>query len=155
MAGMFSKCCERLLHVHFQHVGDRLALEADLQRLAIEAVPLAHRAGDPDVGQKIHFQLVRAVAFAGFAAAAGDVEAEAARLVAAGLRLGQLRVEIADFVEHLDVGGRVRARRAADRRLIDGDQLVEMFEPLDALVRRRACRGRRSDRGAGPRPGCR
>ncbi len=64
----------------------------------------------------------------------GDVEAEPARLVAAGLRLGQLRVQIANFVEHLDVRRRIRARRAADRRLIDGDQLVEMLEPFDPLV---------------------
>ena len=98
---------QRLLDVHFQHLGDRLALEADLQRLAVEAVPLAHRAGDPHVGQEVHLQLVRAVALAGLAAAAADVEAEAARLVAAGLRLGQLRVELADLVEDLDVGGRV------------------------------------------------
>ena len=82
---MFSKCVERLLHVHFQHFGDALALEADLQRLAVEAMPFAHRAGDPHVGQKIHFQPVRAVPFAGFAAAARDVEAEPARLVAAAL----------------------------------------------------------------------
>ena len=34
----------------------------------------------------------------------------------------------------LDVGSWIRARRAADRRLIDGDQFVEMFEALDAVV---------------------
>ena len=28
----------------------------------------------------------------------------------------------------------IRARRAADRRLVDGDQLVEMLEPFDPLV---------------------
>ena len=61
---------QRLLHVHLQHLGDRLALVADLQRLAVEAVPLAHRAGDPDVGQEVHLQPVRAVALAGLAAAA-------------------------------------------------------------------------------------
>ena len=126
---------QRLLNVHLQHLGDRLALVADLQRLAVEAVPLAHRAGDPNVGQKVHFQLVRAVALAGLAAAAADVEAEPPRLVAAGLRLGQLRVEVANLVEHLDVRGRVRPRRAADRRLVDGDHLVEMFEAVDPLVR--------------------
>ena len=125
---------ERLLHVHLQHVGDALALELHLQRLAVEAMALAHRAGDPDVGQEIHLQPVRAVALARLAAAAGDVEAEPARLVAAALRLGQLREQVADLVEHLDVGRRVRARRAADRRLVDGDQLVEMLEPFDAVV---------------------
>ena len=81
---------ERLLHVHLQHVADALALEADLQRLAVEPLALADRAGDPDVGQEVHLEAVRAVALAGLAPAAGDVEAEPARLVAAGLRLGQL-----------------------------------------------------------------
>ena len=61
------------------------AFEPHLQRFAIEAMPFADRAGDPDVGEEIHLQLVRAVAFARFAAAAVDVEAEAARLVAAAL----------------------------------------------------------------------
>ena len=128
---------QRLLHVHFEHFGDRFALEANLQRFAIEAVPLAHRAGDPHVGQKIHFELVRAVALAGLAAAPRDVEAEAAGLVAAGLRFGKLRVELANLVEQLDVRGRVRARRAADRRLIDGDQLVELRRGLRSA---RVCR---------------
>ena len=126
---------QRLLHVHLQHVGDRLALEPHLQRLAIEAMPFADGAGHPHVGQKIHLQPVRAVPFARLAAAAGHVEAEPARLVAAALRLGQLRVQVADLVEQLDVRGRVRARRAADRRLVDGDQLVEMLQPFDPLVR--------------------
>ena len=131
---MFSKCSSACCTSISSTSAIVLALEADLQRLAIEAMPLAHRAGDPHVGQKVHLQPVRAVAFAGFAATAGHVEAEPAFLVAAGFRLGQLRVQLANVVEHLDVGGRVRARRAADRRLIDGDQLVEMLEPFDPLV---------------------
>ena len=61
---------QRLLDVHFQHFGDRLALVADLQGLVVEAMALADRASDPDVGQEVHFQLVGAVAFAGLAPAA-------------------------------------------------------------------------------------
>ena len=77
-----------------------------LQRFAIEAVAVADGARDPDVGQEIHFEAVRAVAFARFAAAALHVEAEAARFVAAALGFGELRVEVADVVEELDVRGR-------------------------------------------------
>ena len=105
-----------------------------LQRFAIEAVAAAHGAGDPDVGQEIHFQPIRAVAFAGLAAAALHVEAESARLVAAAFRLGKLRVEVADVVEQLDVRAGIRARRAADRRLVDDDQLVELVDAFDAIV---------------------
>ena len=54
--------------------------------------------------------------------------------IAAGLGLRKLRVELADLVEDLDVGGRVGARRAADGRLVDGDQAVEVLQALDAVV---------------------
>ena len=134
---------ERLLHVHVEHVGDALPLEADVQGLAVEPLPLADRARDPDVGEEVHLELVRAVPLAGLAAAAGDVEAEPARLVAAGLGLGQLGVEVADLVEQLDVRGRVRPGRAADGRLVDVDDLVELVEPVDAVVRAGLGRWRR------------
>ena len=77
-----------LLNVHLQDFGDRLALVANLQRLAVEAMAFADRAGHPDVGQKIHLQLGGTVAFAGLAAAAGDVETETARLEPLALASG-------------------------------------------------------------------
>ena len=40
-----------------------------------------------------------------------------------------------DVIEHADIGGRVRARRATDWRLIDIDDLVDQFHTLDALVK--------------------
>ncbi len=124
---------QRLLNVHLQHFGDRLALVADLQGLAAEAMSLADRAGDPDVGQEVHLQLVRAVPLAGLAPPAGDVEAEAAGLVAAGFRFGKPGEELADLVEDLDVGGGVGTRRAADGRLVDGDQAVQVGDALEAV----------------------
>ena len=81
---------ERLLDVHLEDVADALPLEPDVQGLAVEPLPLADRAGDPDVGQEVHLQPVRAVPLAGLAPPAGDVEAEPARLVAARLGLGEL-----------------------------------------------------------------
>ena len=131
---------QRLLNVHLQHFGNRLALELDLQRLAVVAMSFADRAGHPDVGQEVHLQAIRAVSFARLAAAAFDVETESSRLVAAPFRLGQLGEQVANVVEDLDVGARIGTRRAADRRLVDGDQLVEMLQPFDALVSRRARR---------------
>ena len=67
-----------------------------------------------------------AVALAGFAAATGYVEAEAAGLVAALARFGKHGEEIADWREDLRVGGRVGARCAANGRLVDADNLVEL-----------------------------
>ena len=78
---------ERLLDRHLEHVGDRLALEADLERLAVVALAVALLARHVDVRQEVHLDLDLAVAAADLAAAALDVEAEAARLVAARPRL--------------------------------------------------------------------
>src|SRR5262249_3622819 len=112
-----------------------------LERLAVIALALADVAGDVNVGQKMHLDLDHAVALAGLAAPALDVEGEAAGLVAARLRLGQAREPFADRGERAGIGRRMAARRAADRRLIDVDHLVEMFEALDTLVRGRGLGG--------------
>ena len=68
--GNVGEVLEGLLHVHVEHVADALALEADVQGLAAEPLALADRAGDPDVGEEVHLQPVRAVALAGLAPAA-------------------------------------------------------------------------------------
>src|SRR4029077_16420434 len=74
---------ERLGDGHLEDLGDRLALEVDLKRLAVVALALAHLARDIDVRQELHLDLQDAVALAVLATAALDVEAEAARVVAA------------------------------------------------------------------------
>ena len=134
---MCSKKRQRLLDGHVEHVGDVLALEADLERLAVVALAVALLAGHVDVGQEVHLDLDLTVAAAHLAAPALDVEAEAAWLVAAGAGLLRLREEVADHVEQPRVRRRVRARRAADRRLVDRDDLVELVEPVDRAVRAR------------------
>src|SRR5512139_287173 len=85
---------ERLLDRHLEHIRDRAPLEADLERLLVVAVPVAGLTGDVHVGQEVHLDLDRAVALARLAAPAADVEGEAARLVAAHLRLRGERVEL-------------------------------------------------------------
>src|SRR5690606_14526577 len=108
-----------------------------LQRLAVVALALADVAGDVDVRQEVHLDLDHTVALAGLAAPALDVEREAARPIAARLRLGQARVPIPDRREGAGVGGGVRARRAPDRRLIDIDYLVEVLQAFDPVEGRR------------------
>jgi hypothetical protein len=85
-------------------------------------------------GQEVHLDLDDAVALADLAAAALDVEAEPARPVAARLGLRQAREPVADRGEGAGVGGRVRARRAADRRLVDVDHLVDVLDALQLVV---------------------
>ena len=55
---------------HVENVGDRLALESDLEGFAVVAPALADIALDVDVGQEMHLDLDQAVALAGFAAPA-------------------------------------------------------------------------------------
>src|SRR5207253_6284003 len=118
-----------------EHVGDRVALELHLQRLAVVAGAVAHVAGDVDVGQEVHLDLDQAVALARLAAAALNVERKAAGLVAARLALGQAGEPVADHGEGAGVGRGVGARGAADRRLVDVDDLVELLQPGDLAAR--------------------
>ena len=126
---------ERLFDRHIKHVGNRLALEAHLKRLLVVPPSSADFAGHVDVGEKVHLDLEGAVAATGFAAAALDVEREAALLVAARLGVGRVGVQLADVVEQSGVRGGIRARGAADRRLIDRNHLVEVLDPFHRLVR--------------------
>ena len=122
---------------HVEDVGDGLALELDLKRLAVVALALALVAGDVDVGQEMHLDLDQPVALAGLAAPTLDVERETPGLVAARPRLGQLGKPLADGREGPGVGRGIGARRAPDRALVDVDDLVEIFDALDALMLRR------------------
>ena len=119
---------------HVEDLGDGLALVVHLQRLAVVSRAVAHLAGDVDVREEVHLDLDGAVAHAVLAAPALDVEREAARLVAAHLRLGRLGEQRADLVEHPGVGGGVRAWRAPDGRLVHLDHLVDVLEALEGLV---------------------
>src|SRR5262249_18293657 len=125
---------ECLRHGHVEDVGDRIGLLMDFQGFAVIAFAVADLAGDEDVGEEIHLDLDDAFAVAGFAAAALDVEGEAAGLVAAGFGLGHRGEELADGGEETGVGGRVGARGAADRALVDVDDFVEVVHALDRVV---------------------
>ena len=125
MRGIAAKELARLVDPHLEHVGDRLAFIFDLERLRVVALAFADLARHVDVGQEVHLDLDDAVALTGLAAAALDVEREAARPVAAHLRIGHEREQLADEIERAGVRRRIRARRASDRRLIDDDELVE------------------------------
>ena len=98
----------------------------DLQRLAIEASPIAFVAGHIEIGQEVHFDLGDALPLARFAASTLDVEAESAGAKPQLLGVTCGGKHFADFVEHAGIGGRIAAGRAADRRLVDLDHLVDL-----------------------------
>ena len=126
---------ERVFDGEVENVGDGVAVEFYGQRLLVVAAAVADFALYVDVGHEVHFDAALAVALAGLAAAAGDVEAEAAGLVAALARLGQHGEEIADGREDLGVGGGIGARRAADGGLVDADDFVDLLRAGEGLVR--------------------
>ena len=80
-----------------------------------------------DVRQEAHLQLLHAVAAAHLAAPALHVERKASGLVAARLGRLRLRKKLADFREEADIRRGIRPRRTADRRLVNLDDLVEVF----------------------------
>ena len=128
MRGWFWKNSQRVVDRQLEHVGDRQTAEAHLERLAIVALALAHLARHVDVGQEVHLDLHETVALTRFAAPALHVEREAPGPVAANLRFGQLGEQLANRREQARVRRRIRARRAADRTLIDVDDLVDVLE---------------------------
>ena len=118
---------------HLQHLGDVLALVAHLERLAVVARALTHLARHVHVRQEVHLDLDGAVAVAGLAATALDVEGEAPGLVAAHLGLLGLGEQVADLVEHAGVRRRVGARGTPDRALVHLHELVQVLQPFDLL----------------------
>ncbi len=96
---------------------------------------LAHVAGHVHVRQEVHFDADDAVAGARLAAPALHVEREAVALVAARLCVGRGGEHVADEIEQAGIGGGVRARRASDGRLVDGDNLVQLLHAVDAVMR--------------------
>lgn len=100
----------------------------------VVAATVASGAGDVDVGEEVHFDFVDAVALAGFAASALNIETEAAGFITAKFSFGLMGEKLADLVEDAGVSRDIGARSAADRGLVDDDTLVEMLDAVDALV---------------------
>src|SRR5271167_1564728 len=128
---------QRILYRQTEDLLDILALEANFQSFAIVAFALAYIAWHVDIREKMHFDFDHAVALAGFAAPALDIEAEAARFIAAGARLRNRCEDLANRSEQTRVGGGVGAGRTPDRTLIDLADPINVFQTLDTIEVRR------------------
>ena len=106
----------------------------NLQGLAVVARAAADLALHIDIRQELHLDFDEALPFAVFAAAAADIEAEAAGFIAADLAFGQFGKEMADVVEHFGIGAGVAARRAADGTLVDVDDFVDFVDADDVVM---------------------
>ena len=123
------------IHRHIQHLIDVLALVAHLERLLVVAAALAHIARHINIRQEVHLDFEQAVTRTRLAAAALDIERETARAVAARLGIRRLGEQVADVVEHARIGRRIGARRASDGRLVDVDDLIQILDADEFVVR--------------------
>ncbi len=114
---------------------DVLALIPNLEDLRLVARAFAFVADQFHVGQKLHLDGDSAVTLAVFAAAAGDVKREVSSGEATFLRFRKRSKQIADDVESFDVSDRIRARSAADWRLIDENYFVKILIAFNLIPR--------------------
>ena len=125
-----------LVHGQVEHVRDGEAVRGELHLQHVRAVapPVAVRAAQVHVAQKLHFEVLEAVARAGGAASVRVVEAEAAGGVPALAGEGFGGEQPADRVERADVARRHGAAGLADRRLVHHHHVPDRIRSLDAVV---------------------
>ena len=128
------KKCQGLAHCLLQDVRDRAATIPYLQYLSLEARSLTLRAGHENVREKLHLHLLEATALAGFAAPAGRIEGERAGTQTVRLGLWSGSKQPPDMIVGFDIGHRVGARRAPNRRLIDHHHRVNQVSSLDGAA---------------------
>ena len=143
--GVSGEVFDRLRNRHLQHIGDAacgLAVrrDGDFEHLRPETPAVAVRATQVHVGQELHLHMLEAVAPAGRAASVAGVEAEHAGLVAAFLRCGRSREQVADRIERAHVARRIRTRGAPDLGLVNHHHVRHVLHPAQPGVRARRFR---------------
>jgi hypothetical protein len=83
----------------------------------------------------MHFDSYEPIPLAVFTATPFIVEGKPARIISANARGRQIAEEIAYRAERTSVGSRIRARGTSDRTLINNDNLVELLDTLNRLMR--------------------
>ena len=123
-----------LLNRHVEHIRDVLALKAHLQRFAVIALAVAHLTGHIHVREKMHFDLQQTVSGAGLAAASACIEGKPSCLIASQTRILRRCKKCSNVIEQSRISRRIRARRASNRTLVDGDHLVDVFQTVDSVA---------------------
>ena len=123
-----------LIDGHIEYVGDTLASEPHLERLAIEPLAPTLFARHIDIRQEVHLDGAEPVAVATFTSSALHVEGEAPGLVTADASLWEFDEELADIGEDVGIGGWIGARRASEGTLVNVDDLVDILQSFDGRV---------------------
>ena len=130
--GAMAKEHERFAHRQVEDFGDVPAAVGDFEDFRPIAGAAAFRAADQHVGQELHVDREEAVPLAGVAAPSLDVEAEPAGVVVPQLGVVGGGEGLADLVERLQVGHRVRPGRPRQRRLIQEHDVRDVARPRSA-----------------------
>ena len=118
-------------HRHVKHIGNRLAFVLDFQCFTVVALAVTDWAVNVNRRQKAHFKLDASFTFAGLARTALCIKAKSPRPIASLERCRCSRKYFAKRQHEPGVGCRVRARRFADRALVDLNNLVEIIGSFD------------------------
>ena len=123
----------RIGDAHVENFGDVLALEINFTRRIVKALAAAHFASHLHAGQNVHVDDFHASAFARIATSALHVETETALAVPANFAFFHAREKVAHVVPNLGVRRRIASRRAANRRLVDFNHLVDILEAFQVV----------------------
>src|SRR5207244_3461198 len=124
----------RFIDGQIENVGNVSAFIGDLERLAIIAFTAAYFAFDVNVRQKVHLNFDQPAAFAIFAAAAFNIEAEASCVVTAHSRGGKLTEQFADRRECTGVGDWIGPWRPANGALVYNHSLIDLLDAANRLI---------------------
>ncbi len=127
----------RLLHGQAEDLVDVLPPVADLEDVGLEPLPLASRAGQEDIGEELHLDLLDPRAAAARAAAGPAVEGKSPRREPLRRRRLGRGQQIPDRAPSAEVERGIRAGGPGERRLVDADDLADPLvagEPGDGLA---------------------
>ena len=133
--GQVFKEVHGLLRRHLQDVGDIFALIQHLQGLPVVPFAVADFAGNIHIGEKMHLNLHKTVAAAGFTPAALHIEGKPPRAVAPHFGVRRGGKQVPDVVEQARIRGGIGTGRPPDGTLVNGNDLIQMFQSLHPVVR--------------------
>ena len=102
---------------------------------------MADFTGHVDIRQETHFDFAKTIPLTRFASPAFDIEAKTTSFVPPRARFWEHRVQLANGCEDAGIRRSIRPRSPANRRLVDLDDLVDVFQAFDTLVRARFIEG--------------
>jgi hypothetical protein len=109
---------------------NRFPAIANREDIRLESTPVAGFTGGIDIFKEIHLEFLDAAPLTSLAPASGGIEGEVAWGKAAPERIALRSEEGTNFIKRFQVGDWIRARRSADRFLIDEPDAGQMFDSL-------------------------